>query len=359
MKSVELAIKAGRARQSPLTGFVHHSYENIERASDTIPVYENFCFALALFRTKSVENILEAKTLLERLFAFQTSEGFPIYLHEFPLVTSVKSRRLEQKLSIVAQFFLRDFSSVLGDFLRSKLESLIRPIDKTEDPADFLIQSQLTGDDIEPALRLWDPIALCFTGPQKQEKGEPAVTLYDLILGEWGGKMPARALPDHPAHLLAALIYPREVSVTQPSQSWTRRFWGTGAPTHSALLNAAGMISEEGDILYIDLPEKEVHDEVEVCYFMNRWPGAALTSTTFQLDEPICIESGGLKFEMIFSLIEGEGRFWGHLHLGNRPGQIGCKAALKHEAFDRTIALRTIERTKPARIKIAFRLLSN
>src|SRR5690242_7429818 len=139
MKSIELAIKAGRVRQSPLTGFVHHNYENSERAAETIPVYENFCFALALFRTKSVENVLEAKALLERLFAFQALEGFPIYLHEFP---QVKSRKLEQKLAIVAQFFLRDFSSVLGDFLRSKLELLIRPVDKTDDLADFLIQSQ-------------------------------------------------------------------------------------------------------------------------------------------------------------------------------------------------------------------------
>ncbi len=356
MKSIELAIKAGRARQSPLTGFVHHNYENSERASETIPVYENFCFALALFRTKSVENILEAKALLERLFAFETHEGFPIYLHEFP---QVKSRRLEQKLSIVAQFFLRDFSSVLGDFLRSKLEMLIRPIDKTDDLADFLIQSQLTGDDVEPALRLWDPKALCFIGSQKQEKGEPAVTLYDLILGEWGGKMSPRVLQDHPIHLQAALIYPKEVLLSEPLQSWSRRFWGTGSEIHSALLNAAGTLTENNDILYIDLPEKEVHDEVEVCYFINRWPGSPLTATTFQLDEPVYIESGGLKFEMIFSLIEGEGRFWGHLHLGNRPGQIGCKGVSKHDAFDRTIALRTIERTKPARIKIAFRLLSN
>ncbi len=356
MKSIELAIKAGRARQSPLTGFVHHSNENTERASDTIPVYENFCFALALFRTKAAQSILEAKALLERLFAFQTPDGFPLYIHEFPLV---KSRKLEQKLSIIAQFLLRDFSSVLGDLLRLKLESLIRPIEKTEDLADFLIQSQLTGEDVEPALRLWDPTALCFTGSQKQEKGEPAVTLYDLILGEWGGKMSSRALHDHSAHLLAALIYPREVSLTQPSDCWSRRFWGIGTPTHSALLNTTGALLEEGDTLYIDLSEKEVHDEVEVCYFMSRWSGAPLTATTFQLDEPVCIESGGLKFEMIFSLIEGEGRFWGHLHLANRPGQIGCKGALKHEAFDRTIALRTIERTKPARIKITFRLISN
>ncbi|MGH2638627.1 MAG: hypothetical protein ACRDF4_05015 [Rhabdochlamydiaceae bacterium] len=361
MKSVELAIRAGRARQSPQTGFVHHSYENSDRWSETIPIYENFCFALALFRTKIAENVLEAKALLDRLFAFQTSEGFPIYLHEFP---QCKSRKLEQKLSIVSQFLLRDFISILGDALRSKLERLIRPIEKTDEWADFLIQSQLTGEDPAPALKWWDVKALCFIGPQKQDRGEPAVTLFDLIMGEWTAAMPARALVDHPIHIQASLIYPKTVIIPEVLQRWGRRFWGTGAPTHSALLQSQGSVVEEGDTVIIDLPEKEVHDEMEISYFINRHPevqfsASGLKSTTFQLDEPIVVESGGLSFEIVFSLLEGDGRFWGHLHLGNRPGQIGCRVTLKHEAFDRMIALRTIERTKAARIKIAFRLLSN
>ncbi len=369
MKSVELAIKAGRARQSPLTGFVHHSNENPERGSETIPVYENFCFALALFRTKVAENVLEAKVLLERLFAFQTPEGFPIYLHEFP---QCKSRKLEQKLSIVVRFLLRDFSAVLGESLRVKLEFLIRPIEKTDDPADFLIQSQLTGEDPSPVIAWWDGKALCYAGPQKQDqkqnqkqdRSEPAVTLFDLIMGEWTARMPARALMDHPLHILASLIYPKSVSTVRLPQIWSRRFWGEGNPTHSALLHTQGAMIEEEDTILIDLPEKEVHDEVEISYFINRYPGAqflvaGLKSTTFQPGEPVIVKSGGISFEVVFSLLEGDGRFWGHLHLANRPGQIGCKGPLKHEAFDRSIALRTIERTKAARIKIAFRLLSD
>lgn len=356
MKSLELAMKAGRARQSPLTGFIHHSYENLERSAETIPVYENFCFALTLFRSKTVENVLEAKTLLERLFAFQTAEGFPLFLHEFP---QVKSRKLEKKLSIVAQFLLRDFSPVLGEFLRQKLEGLVRPLERTEEITDLLIQSQLTGEDITSATQWWNKEALCYTGSQKQERGEPAVTLYDLILGEWGGKMPARALQDHPVHLQASLIYPNRVTLSDPVHIWSRRFWGEGSPTHSALLVTAGRLTED-EALYIDLAEEEVHDEVEVSYFVSRFPGAqflvsGLPSTTFQMGEPITVHSGGLKFEMIFTLESGEGKFWGHLHVGNRPGQLSRE---KFEAYDRTIALRTIERTKAARIKIAFRLLS-
>ena len=354
MKSLELALRAGRARQSPQTGFVHHSYENLERSAETIPVYENFCFALALFRTKTVENVLEAKTLLERLFAFQTAEGFPLFLHDYP---QVKSRKLEKKLSIVAQFLLRDFSAVLGDGLRSQLEGLVRPVEQAEEMVDLLIQSQLTGEDVTAATKWWDNDALCFTGPQKQERGEPAITLYDLILGEWSGKMSAHTIRDHPVHLQAGLIYPNQVPLSKPTPMWSRRFWGTGNPTHSAVLATSGQLIEQ-EALFIDLPEKEVHDEIEVSYFVNRVAGAeflvsGLQSTTFQLGEKITVNSGGHRFEMTFTLESGEGKFWGHLHVGNRPGQLSRE---KFEAYDRTIFLRTIERTKAARIKITFRL---
>lgn len=359
MKSVELALKAGRLRQSPVTQFVHHCSENSEHARDAIPVYENFCFVLTLFRTKTAENVLEGKALLEKLFAFQTPEGFPIYLHEYPLV---KSRKLAQKLSVVAGFLLRDFSAVLGELLRAKLQSLIVPLDlinpsSPEEWADFLIRS-------EESPQLWDSEALCYTGPQKQDRGEPAVTLYDLILGEWTGRFSKRALQDHPSHLQASLIYPKTVSVEAPKKGWLRRFWGDGNSTHSSLLHSQGQVIEEGDSAIIDLAVKEVNDEIEIGYFLNKHPAISFTvneikTTTFQLGEKIVATSGNTSFEITFNLAEGEGRFWGHLYFGNRPGQIGCKGPLKHEAFDWIVALRTIERTKAARIKIDFRLISN
>lgn len=345
MKSVDLAIKAGRVRQSPQTGFVHHSYENPQRGSETIPVFENFCFALALFRTKVSENVLEGKALLEKLFAFQTATGFPVYLHEYP---AAKSERLQNKLSMVAQFLLRDFSLVLGENLRTKLACIVKENVHSSDSIDTLLQ-----DPTKVEISFWDPEALCFTGSQKQERGEPETTLIDLMMGEWGGKYSARALADHPIHLQASLIYPRNVEIKEPAKSWTRLFWGDGHPTYSALLDSP----EEGNV--ITLPEKEVHDEMEISYYINRFPGAQFTvngikATTFQLGEPVRVESGGKQFEIVFTQVEGDGRFWGHIHMGNRPGQV---VKDKHEAFDWRIALRTIERTKSCRIKIDFRAI--
>src|ERR1700737_1946760 len=87
----ELAVNAGRSFQSSQTGFVHHYYhaEN-DQDAHAIPLLENFLFALALLRTKTAENMTEAKTMIDRLLWFQSpceeSKGnFPIYLHDYPL----------------------------------------------------------------------------------------------------------------------------------------------------------------------------------------------------------------------------------------------------------------------------------
>ena len=69
---------------NPRTGFIHFHYSD-ETAFDTIPLYENACYILSLFRSHNAENILEAKELLRRLLHFQTEGGgFPTYLHEYP-----------------------------------------------------------------------------------------------------------------------------------------------------------------------------------------------------------------------------------------------------------------------------------
>jgi hypothetical protein len=84
LRPVDLAFAAAKKRQSPRTGFVHFFYGN-ETALDTIPFYENMCFAIALLYQKKAEAALEAKDLILRLLSFQTAEGnFPVYLHDYP-----------------------------------------------------------------------------------------------------------------------------------------------------------------------------------------------------------------------------------------------------------------------------------
>ncbi len=84
---VELAVTSGRSHESPQTLLVHFCHEKQgESVNDTIPVYENLLFALALLRMQTVSNILEAKTLFGKILAFQNLEtgNFPRYIHEYP-----------------------------------------------------------------------------------------------------------------------------------------------------------------------------------------------------------------------------------------------------------------------------------
>jgi hypothetical protein len=80
------AYSLGKLRLSPQTGLIHLFHQEEEGNHHTIPLFENLTFALALFRTKEIDNIELAQKILERCLSFQTKEGsFPMYLHEYPL----------------------------------------------------------------------------------------------------------------------------------------------------------------------------------------------------------------------------------------------------------------------------------
>ncbi len=88
---IEWAMAAGRSFQSSQTGFIHYYYELPQCSNhQTIPIYENTLFALALLRSRQIENIKEAQNLLKRLLVFQHNHfdpscgNLPVYLHEFP-----------------------------------------------------------------------------------------------------------------------------------------------------------------------------------------------------------------------------------------------------------------------------------
>ena len=123
---IELAVAAGRKKQSPRTGFVHFCYHGLPvEERDGIPILKNFMFALALLRTRTSENVLEAKALLEKLLHFQPKQGnalfgnFPIYIHEFPVC---QDRYVAVHVLPVIYWVLKSFHQVLGVELRQKLE---------------------------------------------------------------------------------------------------------------------------------------------------------------------------------------------------------------------------------------------
>lgn len=126
---IEKAIAAGRQFQSPQTDFIHYyPHQKLGEAHHTIPIYENFLFALALLRSRLVENVNEAKTLLTNLLHFQHPKGnFPTYLHEYPVCKNALSG-----IDILAPLYwiIKHFGHVLGTELRQKLEeSFLKLID--------------------------------------------------------------------------------------------------------------------------------------------------------------------------------------------------------------------------------------
>ncbi len=267
---IDLAIACGRKRLSPQTGYIHHcSHALDEEVHYPIPVVENALFALALMRSKTSENILEAKNLLERLLHFQNEEGnFPIYLHEYP---KAHDRYLGAHLLLPFHWILKQFASILGADLRLRLqEAFDRLLEYTlkshvEKPAPYPLHikiAAIAGDphfdalitppdatlwfhpqhigDILSALQVvypsiaessWEPFwkhlgtlwhhpSCSYAGPALKDlqKGfEPKPSLYDLYMGYFSGAFSKRALADSIFHLQAALIQPTDDKLVVPN----------------------------------------------------------------------------------------------------------------------------------------------
>lgn len=362
MKSVNLALSAARKRQSPETGFIHYSYEN-PNSRDTIPLFENFCLVLSLFKTRMADHILEGKALLTKLLSFQVEGHFPVYLHEYPLCRDLK---LGSRIYPIIFWLLKDFSQVLGDSLRGKLEHtlslLSKPTSKDpsspEDWAEFLILAQIEGTSLEAAFQKWHPTLCTFLGPQKQEGFEPAITLYDLFMGELLGTFSKRALQDHPIHLRASLIQPGSFNLNKtPSDICKLLYpftilWGDQEKLHTLILDTKHTLKDNT----LSLEEGLIEDEIELAFFLSAHPGNTILvngqkSSTFQLGDALEIFSENKQFTLKLSMISGEGMFFGHIFKANRPGQLYGKKDV-FEGYDWKISLRTLKRTGSCEIKI-------
>jgi hypothetical protein len=363
-KMPELALKAGRKRQSKQTGFVH--------LEDRIPLLENFCFALALFRSRLSENVLEGKALLERLLHFQVEGNFPVYLHEYPRChDTFRGERILPAL----HWILTDFQAVLEGELKNRLKIAIQQIPRgqsfrapstPEEWAQSLIRGQMSGScDPSQALQHWHPSLLTFVGPHSQDKHEPAITLYDLFMGSLFNTFSNRALLDHPIHLQASLIQPFPLPLPVPlplpsllNLSPCHLLWGDAEHLHSLVLHAKNSIIQKNEENFlITLPEtvpEEGEGRTELSLFCDIHPDHLILinqkrATTFQLGDTVTLVSKGLKIELTFS---GEGgQFFGHLLRANRPTQTN-----KGDAYDWQIALRTLSREPSCTVKLSVQM---
>jgi hypothetical protein len=381
-KPVELALAAGRKRQSAQTGWVHHFYASpYELRADTIPSVDNACFILALFSSRTSENILEGKALLEKLLAFEVAGNFPIYLHEYP---ACKNPYLPWQIRPPLYWIHHYFHNLLGEELKGKLKECLERLKPAPKEsilwADFLIQGQLDKQfDPSPAAAHWHPTLHAFIGTQPQEKTQPQVTLYDLFMGDLFSSYSKRALQDHPCHLRAALIqpfsetpipapFPKNYAIHNKAEEpfAFNLFWGDASHLHSFVCprkKASISVSESLTFTFTlpdELPE-EGEKRIEIPFFCDSAPDIELfvneqKSTTFQLGDEVTIRSKTLVLKLVFELVTGKGTFFGQLFRGNRPMQLCTDGENRYEAYDWVIGLRTVKRTGPCTLQATLRI---
>ncbi len=362
IRTIDLAYQAGVKRKSERTQFVHDA--------ETIPLYENFCFALALFRKKSAESVSEGKELIARLLPFQAQDGnFPLYLHDFP---HCHDFQLRYRIAPILIYLLRLFSPVLGELKGKVEEALKKALSKKPEkpswenryracvgeallpvnPTDFspqewtewLITAQLAGQTHFSIP--YDANLQLFIGPARfdaQEKGEPRPNPVEWLLAD--GEFSPRLLRDHPHQLLAAPLFPITYEPVTTVDSSLRLFWKGTAGIHSLVGKSLFDLPELSEMGRGDLFEAALHCNISPETTLSI---EGIKGTTFRLGEKIWIETPTLKIRLHFELIEGSAEFCGHIFKANRPSQM-CKG---YEAYDWQIGLRTLRRSGPAKIQV-------
>lgn len=122
--SIDFALNWARSKQSSLTKYIH--WNDLGNPRDTIPVFENLCFALTLFRTKKKEHIFEAKELIGKILSFQTDSGsLPIFLHQYPVCyDAFINVKLLFCLIPIAREFARVLDSAFLDLLSMSINRI-------------------------------------------------------------------------------------------------------------------------------------------------------------------------------------------------------------------------------------------
>ncbi len=266
---------------------------------------------------------------------------------------------------------------------------------------------QPTGTYVGPCVREW------------QEGEEPRPHLYDLYAGYFSRQFSHRATLLRPYHLHGVLIQPSSdrflpfsspffvkgkmkgqewLTSAHPSWAYTvlekkeganpaidktytpfRLIWGDLREVHSLVCQGGHyekvkyVIEEETLHLLFTLGgesdqegeerERKERKEREIEFFVNFHPDVRLTLgdhsiNTFELGQSLALSLGPHSLSVLFSLVEGEGDFFGHLMQGNRPSQVSHKEVRHHQAYDWTFFLRTIRRQGACQIRVSFNLNS-
>lgn len=384
----KMAISAAEKRMSSQTGFIHCRRDDpYALRQDTIPFIENFIYAYALFRTKTVEHIQEGKALLDKLLAFEVEGNFPIYLHEFP---KCPDSGLPFQIFSVLTYLLKDYSLALGEVwtrtikaLLERMSALLNPQEthfprSPEEWAKFCIQLQMKEEGFPEDKILWNSALGVFTGEchQRWQEGyEPAVTLFDLFMDQCG----KRALSvDHPVHLRAALVHPWKkqapkasedpfVALVDEKQSQCLTFYfGSPERVHSFVLEAKKGIwvikESAGEWLCTYTYDHRVpseEDSFEWAFYLDDSRDhnilvSGQKATLFHPDDVVTIHSQGVTLSFRVQVDSSQGTWTGHISKGDRSFQ--KSKSLPYGGYDRKMGWRTIQRKSEAKLTISIKV---
>ena len=136
--------------------------------NEKIVLYDNFLFALLLFRSKTSENVLEGKKLLDHLLYFQQnfdhlpSKGnFPLLLSDYPFC---QDHLQALKILTPLTYITREFSHILGSELKARLDKCMQDINSYLEKVEIKLPvwaKALMGKGLEEDFRYWaDPYYL-------------------------------------------------------------------------------------------------------------------------------------------------------------------------------------------------------
>lgn len=355
--------------QSSMTGWIHYAPfapEGEER--DLIPLYENGCFILSLFRSRIADQILEGKALLEKLLAFEVNGHFPSYLHEYPTCAdnlnglklgsifhylmvefpNFVGAKLEPVISRIIANSPKEiprWANLLRDALQGKPSQLDWQVSSLAEWTNVLIGLQIAKADLTHILSLWHPQLNLYIGPAEKRFQD--------------GAFPAPLDP-----FKAILIRPATLSIPLQPNPWVHFApeeelplyisWDRG---HTLALAKQHLeVSGSPDQLELKLStEVPIDDAFEVAFFLNYHPDHQISvegerANTFQMGETVIIVSPTQTIRLQFE--SENGHFFGHILRGNRPSQLACRGKKRFDAYDWKIALRTISRNQTCTVRV-------
>lgn len=409
----KLSLDVARQYQSKETGFVHYSFLS-ENSKETVPLFENFCFSLALFRTHLSEQVLEGKALLTRLLYFQSPQGgFPEFIHEYPFINrpfhnlqflfplyqiwfhyrkilgEELTQRLIASIELLSQYLdtlplqdLQIYQKKAFDhvFFGSERPDPVNPI-LDKDLGKAILAAQLLDDEVQIP---WDR---CFLGPpfkEWQKEFQPQLIHLDLLLRPKIDSL-------DPILIHASLFYPTQIKIIHPTQVTSKDYtWqclrndhfhllaiDSFKPTETILSNGfhllklifkdhtfvcqetkhtvTSQVRDDGLQMDFTFPIErptEKYKQMELNFYLNHEPKIDLLIHAAKATT-FAIEDPLTfdRFTLTFSIQEGEADLFGHIYRGNRPSQISPKVKADYAAFDWKISLRTISRTEHLKLR--------